>query len=111
MSVHKKEEFKEYKDKVNELISRKFLVGEKGMVMIMTLKKGCIFSMHKHPEEQFTYIVKGKLKYEIAGKEAVILTDGDAVHLPSNVGHGGGEALEDTLVLDIFTPVRKELLP
>jgi len=110
MSFYNWDELTDHKDKVNELLSRRFVVGEKGMLIMITLKKGCIVPKHKHPEEQFSYVVKGKAKYEIAGKEAAILRDGSVVHLPGNVEHSL-EALEDTLCLDVFTPVRKELLP
>jgi len=110
MSFYKWDELTDHKDKVNELLSRRFVVGEKCMLIMITLKKGCIVPKHKHPEEQFSFIVKGKVKYEIVGKEAAILRDGGVAHLPGNVEHGL-EALEDTLCLDVFTPVRKELLP
>jgi quercetin dioxygenase-like cupin family protein len=96
--------------RVNDLLSRRFVVGEKGMLVMITLKKGCIIPMHKHPEEQFSYILKGKAQYEIAGKEPVIVEEGSVVHVPGNLEHAL-EALEDTLDLDVFTPVRKELLP
>jgi quercetin dioxygenase-like cupin family protein len=110
LSYYKWDELADHKDQVNPLLTRKFVVGEKGMLMLITLKKGCVVPMHKHPEEQFSYVLKGKTNYKIAGKAPVIVEQGGVVHLPGNLEHGL-EALEDTLALDIFAPVRKELLP
>lgn len=110
MSFYKWNELTDHKDKVNSLLTRRFIVGEKGMLVLITLKKGCVIPMHKHPEEQFTYVLKGKANYQIAGKKPIMVEEGSVVHVPGNVEHAL-EALEDSLELDVFAPVRKELLP
>ena len=110
MSFYKWNEVTDHKDKGNPLLSRRFIVGEKGMLVLITLKKGCVIPMHKHPEEQFTYVLKGKANYQIAGKTPLVVEEGAVVHVPGNVEHRL-EALEDSLELDVFAPVRKDLLP
>ena len=48
------------------------------------------------------------MKFDINGKE-VIVREGEVLHIPSNVMHGA-EALEDTLDLDVFSPIRQDWL-
>jgi len=51
-------------------------------------------------------VEKGALKFNVAGEE-LVLRAGQSLVLPSNVPHGV-VALEDTDVLDTFTPVRED---
>jgi len=55
-----------------------------------------------------SYVIRGKLKFEVNGKE-IVLNAGDVLHIPSNVVHSA-TALEDTLDLDIFSPPRQDWL-
>ncbi|RCW76736.1 cupin domain-containing protein [Saliterribacillus persicus] len=82
--------------------------GEKVMMMEVVFEKGAKGSKHAHPHEQLTYCLKGKLRFEIAGEE-VVLAEGESVHIPSNKEHGV-TALEESKLLDVFTPLREDLL-
>jgi len=95
--------------KINELLFRKFVVGERGMLVMITLKKGCVIPIHKHPEEQFTNILSGKLELHIGEKEPVVMEKGDVAHIPGNTDHSA-KALEDTLDLDVFIPIKYDYL-
>jgi len=83
-------------------------VGEMTMCTIMYYKKGGIVPLHKHHHEQIGYVVYGKLKVDFDGKE-YILEKGDSYALSGNTEHKL-EALEDSEIIDMFTPVRKEYL-
>jgi quercetin dioxygenase-like cupin family protein len=63
---------------------------------------------HQHESEQITYILDGALKFELEGRE-VVVRKGQVLHIPSNVPHRA-VALEDTLDLDVFSPIRKDWL-
>ena len=89
-------------------ISRKIISGEKAMVAQVFLKKEAVVPEHHHESEQITYILDGALKFELEGKE-VIVRKGEVLHIPSNVPHRA-VALEDTLDLDIFSPIRTDWL-
>ena len=61
--------------------------------------KGVQWGPNSHPEEQFNYIVKGKIEFIIkddAGERKFLLTEGMAIALEPFVRHGA-RALEDTI--------------
>jgi len=91
-------------------VSQKTLVyGEKTLMTEFVLEAGSDLPMHQHPHEQTGYLVKGKLKMFIDDKE-FIAEPGDSWCIGSNIDHGA-EALEKTIAVEIFAPVREEYLP
>jgi len=95
-------------ESMSELISRKVISGKKAMVAQVFLKKDAVVPEHQHESEQITYIMDGALKFQLEGRE-VIVRKGEVLHIPSNVPHRA-VALEDTLDLDIFSPIRTDWL-
>jgi len=93
-------------EKVTEMISRKIVTGEREMLAQIYLKRGAIVPFHAHESEQMTYILQGALRFRIDGEE-LIVREGEVLHIPSGVPHQS-EALEDTLELDVFSPIRTE---
>src|SRR5216683_5914651 len=93
---------------MSDLISRKVISGDKAMVAQVFLKKDAVVPEHHHDSEQITYILEGALKFEIQGKE-IIVRKGEVLTIPSNVPHRA-VAMEDTLDLDIFSPIRVDWL-
>jgi quercetin dioxygenase-like cupin family protein len=93
---------------MSDVISRKVFTGEKAMVAQVFLKKDAVVPLHQHDSEQITYILKGALKFELQGREVVVHA-GEVLHIPSNVPHRA-IALEDTLDLDVFSPIRTDWL-
>ena len=96
------------REKLNDLIDREMLVGEKIMLARVFLKKGAHVPEHHHHNEQVTYIHEGALKFAIDGKEIVVRA-GEVLCIPANMPHEAW-ALEDTLDLDVFTPPREDWL-
>jgi quercetin dioxygenase-like cupin family protein len=93
-------------EKVTEMISRKIVSGEREMLAQIYLKRGARVPMHAHESEQMTYILQGSLRFLIEGEE-ITVREGEVLHIPSRMPHQS-EALEDTLELDIFSPIRSE---
>ena len=93
---------------MSDMISRKVISGDKAMVAQVFLKKGAVVPEHHHESEQITYILEGALKFEIEGKE-IVVHKGEVLSIPSNVPHRA-VAMEDTLDLDIFSPIRGDWL-
>ncbi|WP_151735392.1 cupin domain-containing protein ['Paenibacillus yunnanensis' Narsing Rao et al. 2020] len=83
-------------------------VGNGLMVVRFTFAQGAGVPWHSHEHEQSSYIVKGRLKYWI-GEQVVELTEGMSVIIPPHVSHRA-EALEDTLDINSFTPIREDYL-
>lgn len=99
------------KERLNDLLERRIISGEKLMLAHVYLKKGCVVPMHQHENEQLAYILEGQLKFWINSKdsEPIIVKEGEVLCLPPNVPHEA-EALEDTLDVDIFSPPRQDWL-
>jgi quercetin dioxygenase-like cupin family protein len=95
-------------EKVTEVISRKMVTGEREMLTQIYLKRGALVPMHKHESEQMTYVLQGGLKFLVGGEE-MIVREGEVLVIPSWVEHQV-EALDDTLTLDIFSPIRQDWL-
>ena len=95
-------------EKVTEMLSRKIVTGERGMLAQVYLKAGCVVPMHSHESEQMTYILQGALRFLVGGEE-ITVREGEVLHIPSHVPHKA-EALEDTLDVDIFDPPREDWL-
>ncbi len=88
------------------LLSRKRVIGEKAMISRVVLKKGCVVPRHLHENEQFACVLSGTLEFTVgneADRKIITARAGDVMHLPKNVPHEA-EALEDTIVLDVFSP-------
>ena len=94
---------------VSEGLTRTFLAeGGKLMSVRARFEKGYQLEPHSHPEEQVSFIIKGKLRCSIAG-EVKVLEEGDSLYVPSDVQHSM-LALEEAVIIDVFTPQRQDLL-
>jgi quercetin dioxygenase-like cupin family protein len=72
------------------------------------MKKGWAGAMHSHPHEQLAYVVSGHIQLSCLGKETDLRT-GDSFVVRGGVEHGA-TALEDSVVVDVFTPWREDYL-
>lgn len=96
------------KEKLSDKITRQYVMGAQSMLVKWTLKKGAVIPLHVHPNEQITWITKGSVKVLSQGKEFIVKAGGVLI-IPSNVPHEF-LALEDTIDIDFFTPVREDWL-
>jgi quercetin dioxygenase-like cupin family protein len=79
----------------------------RGLTMArLELRKGGEVPEHAHVHEQISTVERGALQCWIGG-EQLILRGGQSVTIPSNVPHRV-LALEETAVLDVFTPCRED---
>lgn len=89
-------------------IARQRVIGERAMVSRVVLAKGCVVPKHAHENEQIACIVSGKIKFGLGEPETsdwreIVANGGDVLMLPANLPHSA-EALEETVVLDVFSP-------
>lgn len=90
-------------------VSRKILAsGGKMMTVEVRFEKGAIGSPHSHPHEQIGYVLKGRFEATV-GDHTAIIEVGDTYYVPPDVVHGV-VALEDGMLLDVFTPQREDFL-
>ena len=79
------------------------------MVVEFDFKAGGVGALHHHPHIQSSYIVRGAFDVTIDGQTRR-LTAGGGYIVPPNLVHGV-VALEDGLLVDVFTPRRDDFLP
>ena len=65
--------------------------------------------VHSHPYEQTGYLVQGHILMTIGGKAHDVMP-GDSWCIPPDVEHGA-KTFEDSVAIEVFSPVRKEYLP
>jgi quercetin dioxygenase-like cupin family protein len=99
------------REKLNDLLDRRLVTGERIMLAHVYLKRGCVVPKHSHENEQLTYILQGALQFWLGEeqKEEVVVRAGEVLVIPSNLPHKA-LALEDTLDVDIFCPPRQDWL-
>jgi quercetin dioxygenase-like cupin family protein len=79
------------------------------MLVRHTMSEGWVGARHSHPHEQLVCIVRGRLHFQHPGG-IFDVGAGDSFLVPGNVEHQAS-ALEDSEVLDIFTPMREDYAP
>jgi len=72
------------------------------------MMEGWTGTAHSHPHDQIVYVVRGHLKVTCQGKTFDVRT-GDTFLVRGGVEHGAS-ALEESLVIDVFTPCREDYL-
>mgnify|MGYP000986542137 CR=1 FL=1 len=89
--------------KIDDKSYRKIL-GSSGSLMMVEVhfKEGGIGAPHSHFHEQISYVIKGSFRAEVDGEEKV-LYPGDSFYAGKNIVHGL-TALEDSIIVDVFTP-------
>jgi quercetin dioxygenase-like cupin family protein len=93
---------------LSDTLSRKMITGEKAMIAQVFLEQGAVVPEHHHESEQLSYVLKGALKFELEGKEVTVRA-GEVLVIPSHVPHRV-IAVEASLSLDIFSPIRHDWL-
>ncbi|MGV8981261.1 cupin domain-containing protein [Clostridium sp.] len=90
-------------------VSRKILAHVESIMMVeVNFIKGSVGEIHAHIHEQISYIIKGSFEVNIDGKKEIIKA-GDTFYVVPNALHGV-LALEDSTILDVFTPQRDDFL-
>ncbi|PDV98950.1 cupin domain-containing protein [Candidatus Chloroploca asiatica] len=86
----------------------RLLATDQSYLMEVALEAGSTVPVHQHPQEQISYVVRGRLRFQ-SGDTITEAGPGEAVAVPGNTPHAVW-ALEDALVIDTFVPPRAEYL-
>ena len=90
-------------------LTRRIMSHDGGMMAVaVDFEKDAVGALHSHPHEQITYIISGKCRYTV-GEETKEVGTGDSVLIPGDVSHSI-VILEDTKVIDAFSPAREDFL-
>jgi len=97
------------RERVGPQIERRYVSGVHLTLAQFFLEKGCVVPSHAHDSEQFVNVVAGTLRLRLGadGADVADVAAGEVLMIPPNLPHSA-EALEDTVVHDVFSPTRKD---
>src|SRR5712691_6269659 len=72
--------------------------GERMQVGLITIKRGTASRPHSHPNEQWTYVLKGRARVSVAGQPETVASPGVLIYAPPNVVHTVEALPEEDLV-------------
>jgi quercetin dioxygenase-like cupin family protein len=93
-------------EQINGDINRRYITGDRVTVARFELRRGGVVPVHAHENEQISMVMSGALKFKAGGRETVV-RGGEVIQLPGGLPHEV-EVLEDSVVIDVFSPVRQD---
>jgi len=107
--VFEKHDSQGYKAPLPGIRMKTLCYGQRTLMTEFLLDRASELPMHSHPYEQTGYLVKGHIRLTIAG-QAHDVTPGDSWCIPPDAEHGA-QILEDSVAIEVFSPVREDYLP
>ena len=105
MSVVKADEVQSFKPEPGMV--RQVLAHNPQLMLVRHFfEKGWVGARHSHPHEQLVYVVHGKIHVDVDGRTFDVGA-GESFVVNGDVEHQAW-ALEESEVLDVFTPMRDE---
>ena len=98
-----------YKQVLPGIKLKTLVYGEKTLFSEFRLEADSALPKHSHLHEQTGYLVKGRIRLTI-GQQTFEVGPGDCWCIPGNTDHSA-EILEDSLAVEVFSPVREDYLP
>ena len=95
-------------EQITDKIRRRVVSGKQGTMVYWRIRAGAHAAAHKHPHEQISWMIKGRMDLRI-GDETRSMVAGDIAVIPGGIEH---EAFfpEETEIVDFFAPVRQDFL-
>ena len=97
-----------YKELLEGVRLKNLIHGERSHLTKVKLKQDAVVPEHQHPQEQSGYLISGSLRF-FSGDKETIVSVGDCWVFAGGEMHGA-EALEDTVVIEFFSPLREDYL-
>jgi quercetin dioxygenase-like cupin family protein len=83
-----------------------FVHGDKMTLVHWIIEKGTQLALHSHENEQILYVIEGCLRFDKPNGQIDVFP-GEGIVFPHDEPHGG-VAIEKTICIDIFSPVRED---
>ena len=93
-------------EQMNPSTRRRYITADRVTIARFELARGGVVPTHAHENEQVTTVLSGALKFRFADRD-VIVRAGEVLQIPSWAEHAV-EILEDTIAIDVFSPVRQD---
>ncbi len=97
-----------WKDAEPGVTRRLVAAGDTMMAMEVRFEPGAEGARHSHPHEQLSRLLAGRLTFYLGDDERE-LGAGDVIVIPGGLEHGV-LAHEESLLIDVFSPLREDLL-
>jgi quercetin dioxygenase-like cupin family protein len=91
---------------LTQAVARRYVTGDRVTVARFELAAGGVVPRHAHDNEQVSCVMSGSLRFRFDGQE-IVARGGEVVRIPGGVAHEVA-VLEDTVVIDVFSPVRQD---
>ena len=97
-------------EEVNEHIGRKVVMEDRLMMILYRFDPHQFWPTEVHEAEQGGYILRGKIELSLPAEgKKIILGPGDGYLIGTKVAHSCETLGEETVLLYVFTPPRREL--
>ncbi|MFK5926012.1 MAG: cupin domain-containing protein [Desulfuromusa sp.] len=98
-----------YKPVIDKIEIKILVHGNKTLMVEFRMKKGALLPRHSHPHEQTSYLISGSINLTI-DNETFNVKPGDSWCIDGDIEHSA-DILEDTVAVEVFSPVRDDYLP
>ena len=98
-----------YTEVVKGVHLKTMVYGKQTLLTEVKLEKGAVIPPHQHPHEQTGYLISGRMDFIVDGTHQ-IAEPGDSWSIGKDISHGA-TALEESIVVEVFSPVRGDYLP
>ena len=106
--MFKKSNSGKYTEVIKGVHLKTLVYGDQTLMIEVKFKKGAVIPPHGHPHEQTGYLISGKISHAIDSQNHE-MNPGDSWNIPGDVEHSV-EVHEDTLVVEVFSPVREDYI-
>lgn len=98
-----------YKEVAEGIKLKVLTYGQEMLMAEFRLSAGATLPKHDHPHEQNGYLVSGRIRLLVDGQEPFDSQPGGSWSVPGGVAHSA-EVIEDSVVIEVFHPVREDFL-
>lgn len=98
-------------EEVNANVSRKVIIRDHMMMVMYRFGPHLTWPEEIHKAEQGGYVIKGKIELSLPSEsKRILLKAGDGYLIGSKIPHAWKTLDEEAILIDIFSPPRKELI-
>ena len=98
-----------YRNVLDKIHQKTLAYVDKTLIAELSMEQGADITQHSHPNQQTGYLVSGEVALTI-GDETHQIKPGDSWCIAGGVEHKA-MALEDSVAIEVFSPVREDYIP
>ena len=95
-------------EKVYPGVERQVIDGAHQTLVRYVYRRGAVFPVHAHPQEQITTVLSGRIQFEVDGV-TLVLGPGETAVIPAGIPHGASVVGDETVeTLNALSPRRTD---